>query len=970
VTGQTVTFNVTVAAVAPGAAVAPTTITGSVAISDGGTNTCNATLTAGAGSCTIDFPNAGPYSMTGTYGGDSNFNGSASTPVTSHTVNKADTTATITSDLPDSSTPGQSVTVNFTVTANSPGAGTPTGNVTVSDGVDSCIGTVAAGTCNLSLTTVGARTLTATYAGDANFNGDVSPGEPHTVTKFNTTTAITSDAPDASVVGQAVTIQYTVTGNSPAGNVTVSDGTQSCIGTVAAGQCDIAFTSAGAKTLTATYAGNSTHEGSVSSNESHQVNAADVTVSITSDSPDPSSPTQSVTVNFTVAAVSPGSGTPTGNVTVSDGVDSCIGTVAAGTCNLTLTTNGARTLTATYAGDSAFNGGVSAGVSHTVDGAAPDVTINQKVGQADPTSGATINFTAVFNEPVSDFDDAADVTLGGSAGATTVVITGGPSTYNVAVSGMTGSGTVIVNIPSGVAADGVGNLNNASTSSDNTVTYQSDITEPNTTINSQPSNPTNSASAAFTFSGTDNITPPGSLTFECQLDGGGFTSCASPKNYAGLSAGSHTFQVRAIDGDSNVDSTPASFTWTIDTTAPTVTINQQVGQPDPTSGATIKFTAVFSESVSGFDGSDVSLSGSAGATTAVVTGGPSTYTVTVSGVSAAGTVIASIPSASASDAAGNANDASTSTDNTVTYQPDGAAPDTTINSQPSNPTGNLNAQFTFSGTDNITPPGSLTFECQLDGGGFAACASPKNYTGLSLGSHTFEVRASDEVGNMDSTPASFTWDIISGPTASVINGTCSLPSVTTGRLNLRLLDPQGDPLTFTFVSSTNTALVPNANVRVNGIGSIRTVVITGKLGVSGTSVITFNLSDGVTTTPVVITYKTGTSGNNTLNGTSGIDMLFGMNGNDALNGNGGSDLLCGGAGADILNGGAGNDILNGEIGDDVLDGGSGNDVLIGMLGTDTLTGGIGADFFSGGLGLDLLVDFNPFEGDTKDWTSP
>ncbi len=777
VTGQTVTFNVTVAAVAPGAAVAPTTITGTVVVSDGGTNTCNVTLTAGAGSCTIDFPGAGPYSITGTYGGDSNFNGSASTPATSHTVNKADTTATITSDTPDSSTPGQSVTVNFTVTANSPGAGTPTGNVTVSDGVDSCIGTVAAGTCNLSLTTVGARTLTATYAGDANFNGDASPGEPHSVVKFTTTTSITSDAPDPSVVGQTVTIQFTVTGGTPTGNVTVSDGTLSCIATVAAGQCDITFTSAGAKTLTATYAGDANHDGSASTTESHQVDLADVTVTITSDSPDPSSQIQSVTVNFTVTVTSPGAGTPTGNVTVSDGVDSCIGTVAAGTCSLTLTTSGARTLTATYAGDSNFNGVASAGEPHTVDGAPPEVTINQKVGQSDPTGGATINFTAVFSEPVTGFDEL-DVSLaGGTAGATTVVVTGGPTTYNVAVSGMSVAGLVVASIPAGGASDDVGNLNNASTS----------------------------------------------------------------------------------------------------------------------------------------------------------------------------------------------------TDNEVTYAPDGTPPTTSIDSHPANPTTSTSAAFTFSGTDNVTPSGSLTFECQLDGGGFAACASPKNYAGLSLGSHTFEVRASDGAGNVDATPASFTWSIVSapsGPTVSVLNGVCSLPTSTSGKLNLRLVDPQGDPLTLTFVSSSNTALVPNSNVRINGLGEIRTVVITGVAGLSGVSVVTFNLSDGVTTTPVVITFKVGTNGNNTINGTAGIDMLFGLNGNDTLNGGAQGDLLCGGNGNDTLNGGAGNDTLDSEAGDDILNGGSGNDILRGMSGIDTLTGGLGADRFSGGLGLDVLTDYTPSEGDTKDWTSP
>src|SRR6185436_18312636 len=97
----------------------------------------------------------------------------------------------------------------------------------------------------------------ATYAGDGNFNGSVSAAESHTVVKWDTTTSITSDTPDPSVVGQPVTVQYSVTslGGTPTGNVTVSDGVDSCTATVAAGQCDITLTTAGAKSLTATYAG-------------------------------------------------------------------------------------------------------------------------------------------------------------------------------------------------------------------------------------------------------------------------------------------------------------------------------------------------------------------------------------------------------------------------------------------------------------------------------------------------------------------------------------------------------------------------------------------------------------------------------------------------------------------------------------------------------------------------------------------
>jgi hypothetical protein len=78
----------------------------------------------------------------------------------------------------------------------------------------------------------------------------------------------------------------------------------------------------------------------------------------------------------------------------------------------------------------------------------------------------------VFASAVTGFGDvASDVILGGTAGATTVNITGGPSTYNVAVSGMTGDGTVTATILAGVATGSQSESNVASTSSDNIVTY-------------------------------------------------------------------------------------------------------------------------------------------------------------------------------------------------------------------------------------------------------------------------------------------------------------------------------------------------------------------------------------------------------------------------------------------------------------------------------------------------------------------
>ena len=97
-----------------------------------------------------------------------------------------------------------------------------------------------------------------------------------------------------------------------------------------------------------------------------------------------------------------------------------------------------------------------------------------------------------------------------------------------------------------------------------------DTTPPGTSISSGPANPTTSTSASFAFTATQS-----GSTFECKLDAGAYATCTSPKSYSGLSVGSHTFSVRAIDPAGNTDATPATRTWTIapsDTTPPDTTI--------------------------------------------------------------------------------------------------------------------------------------------------------------------------------------------------------------------------------------------------------------------------------------------------------------------------------------------------------------------------------------------------------------
>ena len=252
VTGQPVVVQYSVAAVAPGAG----SPTGNVTVSDG-SRSCTGTVAAGQ--CSITLITAGTKSLTATYAGDADFAPSPASAGVGHQVNRAATTSTITADSPDPSVVGQAVTVNYSVAANAPGSGLPSGNVTVTDGVSSCTGTVAAGQCAITLTTAGSRPLTATYAGNADYNASpASASVGHQVNRAATTSTIGTDNPDPSVVGQPVTVQYSVTsaGGTPAGNVTVSDGVDTCTGTVAAGQCSITLNTAGSRSLTATYAGN------------------------------------------------------------------------------------------------------------------------------------------------------------------------------------------------------------------------------------------------------------------------------------------------------------------------------------------------------------------------------------------------------------------------------------------------------------------------------------------------------------------------------------------------------------------------------------------------------------------------------------------------------------------------------------------------------------------------------------------
>ncbi len=267
-----------------------------------------------------------------------------------------------------------------------------------------------------------------------------------------------------------------------------------------------------------------------------------------------------------------------------------------------------------------------------------------------------------------------------------------------------------------------------------------DGTPPMTSITKTPATLSNDPNPIFGFTGTDNTTATGDLAFECSLDSAGFSVCGNPgyptTQYHGLGEGLHTFLVRAKDQSGNMDTNPPSYSWTIDTSPPDTLIDTNPDQHAKSATATFTFHATEGNSTFSctLDGGSPDNCDSGSKDYNNLFDGSHTFTV------------------AARDQAGNVDPSPA----TYTWTIDTTVPDTAIDSHPADPTTNTSATFTFHGSD---PSGQDTFQCSLDEAAFTACTSGITYNNLALGTHTFQVRATDQAGNTDANPAGYTWTI-------------------------------------------------------------------------------------------------------------------------------------------------------------------------------------------------------------------
>src|SRR5262249_50376402 len=137
---------------------------------------------------------------------------------------------------------------------------------------------------------------------------------------------------------------------------------------------------------------------------------------------------------------------------------------------------------------------------------------------------------------------------------------------------------------------------------------------------------------------------------------------------------------------------------------------------------------------------------------------------------------------------------------------DGSPPDTAISSGPSALTTSTSATFSFTGTDSLSATSNLTFECSLDGASYSACTSPRTYTGLAGGSHIFSVRAIDEAGNADATPAAASWTVdAAAPDTSITSAPAAIINQTSASFAFAGTDDVTAPASLTFECSLDGA---------------------------------------------------------------------------------------------------------------------------------------------------------------------
>ena len=406
--------------------------TGNVTFLDGSVTLGTSALSGNVAVLSVSSFTVGTHSLSAAYVGDSNVNGSASTPVT-QTVNPSPTSVTLASNA-NPSTYGQNVT--FAATVKAAFGTAPASTVSFYDGT-TLLGTVNTATAPPQITiftlTGGTHSITAQYAGNANFASSTSTALMQTVNQASTTTTVFSNV-NPSSFGQTVKITASVDSTyhfgSSGGTITFYDNGVSIGSSIMEGNgvnLTISTLAAGAHSITANYGGDANLAASTSTAFTQTVNLEPTTTFIASSTYTPAF-AQSITLTATVRPLS--GTTATGTVTFLDRT-TAIGTapLSGNTAQFAISTltPGTHYISAQYSGDTNTATSTSGQSLVTV---SPPPTTTLLTSSVNPSSmNQPVTFTATLQLTSSGTPTGTITFYAGSFSLGSVPVTNGSAQF-------------------------------------------------------------------------------------------------------------------------------------------------------------------------------------------------------------------------------------------------------------------------------------------------------------------------------------------------------------------------------------------------------------------------------------------------------------------------------------------------------------------------------------------------------------
>ena len=544
----------------------PSGVSGPVSFFNGSSLLGTAPIVSGVATLSLPSLPTGTDSITASTPGDTN-NNPATSPATSVVVTKLTPTVTVTTSGPSSFGAGVSITATLPSSA--------TGTVTFTSGsVTLGSGAIAAGivTISTSVLPVGTDTITASYAGDTNYN-PATGSTTQAVSKTTPTVTVTTSGP--ATYGAAVTITAAVPTGATGSITFTSGGVTLGSGPIVSGSVIITTSvlPVGTDTITASYPGDSGYN-AASGSTTVAIAKATPTITVTTSGPS--------TFGSIVTITSSQPGADTGTVTfTSGGVTLGSGPVTAGIVSITTTVLpvGTDTITASYGGDS-NNNPATGSTTQAVTKFNPTSTLTSSLNPS--TTGSPVTFTDTLPT-----NTTGTVTF--SSGATTL----GTGTVTNGVATLTVSSLPIGSDPI-VATYGGDSNNNTS------------VATLSQTVNKITPTVTVTTSGPSTFGGAVTITTtlPTGTTGAVTVTSGGVTLGSGPVTAGGtvvitttvLPTGTDTITA-SYGGDSNNNPATGTTTQTVNKINPTITLASSNNPSTTTQPVT--FTATLPTTVTG-----------------------------------------------------------------------------------------------------------------------------------------------------------------------------------------------------------------------------------------------------------------------------------------------------------------------------------------------------------------------------------